>query len=126
MDFECVIVLPMYTRNNKQYIDIAVPCTHIDIIRQIHDNLHSIAKRSHFQDPLEGSVLKVKVPYRNNRVSCKVTGLTPIQELSRGDTIKVHMKFCGMWYAGDYCGVAWKLDHVETPDRVGPRPPDTA
>ena len=121
MNFECEVVLPLYVKNNKRYIDISVPTDHMYTINQIHGEMRSCSKKNHFQDPLEGSVLKVKVPYRNNRVSCKIVGLTPIQELARGDPIKVDLKFCGSWEIGDYSGVAWKLNQVETPTTVGPR-----
>lgn len=117
MNFACEVVLPMYVKNNKRYIDISVPCEYIDTIRQIHNE---IRYSNRFQDPLEGSVLKVKVPYRNNRVFCKIVGLTPIQELSRGDPIRVDLKFCGSWKMGDYQGVSWKLNLIETPTKVGP------
>lgn len=121
MNFECEIVLPMYTRNGKQYIDVSVPTEQTETIRHIHGEVRSGSRKPHFQDPLEGSVLKVKVPYRNNRVTCKVAGLTPIQELIRGDSVKVDIKFCGLWEVGDYAGVSWKLNLIETPTTVGPR-----
>ena len=121
MNFECEIVLPLYVKNNKRYMDISVPCEHIETVRQIHGELRDVFTKNHFQDPLEGSVLKVKIPYRNNRVSCKIVGLTPIQELKRGDPVRVDLKFCGSWDIGDYCGVSWKLNLIETPDTVGPR-----
>ena len=121
MNFECEVVLPMYIKNNKRYLDISVPSDTLDNVRQIHKELRSISNKNHFQDPLEGSVLKVKVPYRNNRVACKISGLTPIQELVRGDHVKVDIKFCGSWEIGDYCGVSWKLNLIETPTTVGLR-----
>ena len=121
MNFQCEVVLPMYVKNNKRYLDISVPCDQIDKIREIHNELRTTLRKNHFQDPLEGSVLKVKVPYRNNRVSCKIVGITPIQELVRGDPIRVEIKFCGTWEMGDYCGVSWKLNLIEIPMRVGPR-----
>ena len=118
MNFDCEVVLPLYTKNNKHYIDVSVPCEYTETIRNIHNELRS---GGHFQDPLEGSVLKVKVPHRNNRVSCRIIGLTPVQELARGDRVWVDIKFCGLWKAGDYQGVSWKLNLIETPTTVGPR-----
>jgi len=31
---------------------------------------------------------KIKVPYRYNRVMCKVHGLTPVQDMKVGDVVK--------------------------------------
>jgi hypothetical protein len=66
-----------------------------------------------FVDPLQGNTLKVKVPYRYNRVTCKVGGIRTIQEMREGDTVSVHIEFCGVWKAGDYRGLSWKLVSIE-------------
>jgi hypothetical protein len=119
MNFTCAVALPMYERNFKKYIDFALNEQDTMTIREIHKLCTK--KKSFFQDPLEGSVLKVKVPYRNNRVSCRVSGVKTIHELARGDVVTVHLKNCGTWDMGDYCGIAWKLNLIETPTMDAPR-----
>ena len=60
-------------------------------------------------DPLIGNLLKVKIPFRYNRVMCKVTGQKTIQEMVNCDQVKVEIKYCGWWESGDFGGPSWKL-----------------
>ena len=62
--------------------------------------------------PLVENVLNVKVPYRYKRVDCKVTGLTPVQDLKEGDEIFNSIQYCGQWGGG----VFWKFDLIEKID----------
>jgi hypothetical protein len=66
-------------------------------------------------DPLQGSVLKVKVPFRYNRVMCKVNGLRTIQELKKGDIIDIRIEYTGTWKTteGDI-GSTWNLVEIFT------------
>jgi len=65
-------------------------------------------------DPLHGNILRVKVPFRYNRVMCKVSGDKTIQELVKGDSVQVHLKYCGWWVAGEHGGPAWTLLSIES------------
>jgi hypothetical protein len=121
MKFLCAVALPMYERNSKMYIDILLPDNVSIAIRDIHKRYTDILVKRVFQDPLEGSVLKVKVPFRNRRVSCRVSGVKTVHELVRGDIITVDITNCGTWEVGDYCGIAWKFNLIETPTMDAPR-----
>jgi hypothetical protein len=63
-------------------------------------------------DPLDGNLLKVKVPFRYNRVMC-TTKNKIIQELVKGDIVKVDIKYCGWWQSDEFGGPSWKLDSME-------------
>ena len=39
--------------------------------------------------------IRVKIPFRYNRVMCTVTGDKTVQELVPGDTVKIKIKNCG-------------------------------
>ncbi len=110
--FKCRISTELYDKNNKKYIELEL----VDPIKKRIETIHNytndyISKR--FMNPLQGNVLKVKVPYRYNRVTCKVGGIKPVQEMERGDTVNVNIEFCGVWEVGDYCGLSWKLSSIE-------------
>lgn len=42
-----------------------------------------------------GQLRRTKVPFRYNRVMCKVSGDKTIQELVKGDRVQVSMEFTG-------------------------------
>ena len=64
-------------------------------------------------DPLEGNVLKVKVPFRYRRVMCNVDGDTPVQSLKKGDTVLTEIQFNGVWNAHDHSGYSWVLKYIK-------------
>lgn len=108
MKFVAEVYEPMYDFNEKKYIRVKVP----DRIRSIIENMHAkrrhTLKSTHVDDPLEGSVLKVKVPFRYRRVMCVVEG-RPLQTLIRGDEIVIVVDFKGVWHAENHCGFSWVL-----------------
>jgi len=59
-------------------------------------------------NPLDGKVLTVKVPFRYRRVMCEVKG-RPMQSLIKGDEVEVVMDFKGVWNVGNYSGFSWVL-----------------
>lgn len=110
--FKCRIATPMYEKNQKKYLEFEL----MEPIRKRIETIHNytndyITKR--FMNPLGENVLKVKVPFKYNRVTCKVGGVKPIQEMQKGDSVNVHIEFCGVWEVGDYCGLSWKLTSIE-------------
>tara|TARA_R110002073_G_scaffold123085_6_gene266453 strand:+ start:10271 stop:10660 length:390 start_codon:yes stop_codon:yes gene_type:complete len=112
LTFKCRIFTPMYEKNQKKYLDLELMEPSVRRIKTIHDQTSDyITKR--FMNPLQGNVLKVKVPYRYNRVTCKVGGIKPTQEMQKGDNVNVHIEFCGVWEIGEYCGLSWKLSSIE-------------
>ena len=108
MKFLAQVYEPMYEFNGRKYIRLTVP----ENVRAIVENMH--IKRTHLlksvnvDDPLEGRVLKVKVPFRYRRVMCSVEG-RPIQALVRGDEIEVEVDFKGAWNVENHSGFSWVL-----------------
>jgi hypothetical protein len=91
---------------DRRYLSLDVGAESVHI-RKLHSkNPKPVIK---LMDPLCESVLRVKVPFRYNRVMCKVSGDKTIQELVKGDEVRVHLKYCGWWVAGEHGGPAWKL-----------------
>lgn len=110
---KCTIEDPLYTNNQKKYLGLHLPDSFIRKIEDIHSRSeHLLTKRN--VSPLQENVLKIKVPYKFNRVTCKVTGNKIVQDLVKGDIVTVNMEFCGVWDVGDFCGMSWKLTMIET------------
>jgi len=63
------------------------------------------------QDPLSDSVLRVKIPWRYNRIMC--TTDEHFYELSKGAPIEVDIEFCGPWNVGEHSGFAWKASSIK-------------
>jgi len=92
----------------REVSQVSVP----EDVRATIENMH--VKRAHLlknvnvDDPLQGRVLRVKIPYRYRRVMCSVEG-RPIQSLVRGDEIEVVVDFKGAWNVENHCGFSWVL-----------------
>ena len=75
---EATVYEPMYEYNDKKYMKITVPNRVRDYILGLHVNRSdTILFPDKLDDPLEGNVLKVKVPFRYRRVMCNVDGDKP-------------------------------------------------
>jgi len=48
--------------------------------------------RKYIEFLIENKVTRIKVPFRYNRVMCRVEGLKTVQELQRGDEIRVKIE----------------------------------
>lgn len=112
VSFKCKIATPMYEKNQKKYLEFELMEPVRKKIESIHNQTSNYIHKN-FINPLGGHTLKVKVPYRYNRVTCKVGGIKTIQEMEKGDNVNVHIEFCGVWEVGDYCGLSWKLASIE-------------
>jgi hypothetical protein len=122
MNFQCVVHEPLGVVNNKYYIFLDLPPEVLDEVIRLHSS--STMTRPRVQSPLSGTVLKVKVQFRYNRIMCDVKGTKTLYEYKKGDFIKVSVKYCGKWEMGDYCGVSWVLNQVSEPtmeDRLLPQ-----
>ena len=84
MKFRAKVYEPMYDFNNKKYIRITIPEHCVDIISKIHNTKRSLLLYDNVDDPLEGKVLKLKVPFRYRRVICDVQG-RPVHTLVKGN-----------------------------------------
>ena len=94
----------MYDHNYKKYLRLVIPENCAQIVQRMH-------KKEVRDNPLDGRVLTVKVPFRYRRVMCEVRG-RPLQSLIKGDEIEVEVDFTGVWNVGNYSGYAWKLKSI--------------
>ena len=111
MRFQAKVHTPMYDHNEKKYIRLVIPENCAEIVRRNHINKSRFIKNSHIDNPLEGRILTVKVPFRYRRVMCEVKG-RPVQSLIKDDEVEVELEFAGTWNAGNYSGYAWKLSSI--------------
>jgi|TARA_B110000208_G_scaffold162383_1_gene198644 hypothetical protein len=99
---------PFYEHNSKKYIRIVIPEKVSSIIERMHAQRLHLLIHNNIDDPLDGHVLTVKVPFRYRRVMCNVKG-RPVQSLIKGDEIEVIIDFKGIWNVGNYSGFSWTL-----------------
>lgn len=105
---------PFHEYNGKKYIQVFLTPTVKKRIIEIEDGLKGYYKPGALiMNPRENDVLRIKVPYKYNRVSCEVRGLNPVQDFKVGQTVDVTVEFCGVWSVNDYTGPSWKLVSVE-------------
>ena len=57
--------------------------------------------------------IRVKIPFRYNRVMCQVRGDKTIQELVIGDTVTIKIKNCGRWEVNGYTGICYKCEELQ-------------
>lgn len=108
MKFVANIHEPFYEHNSKKYIRFVIPQKVADIIGRMHTSKTHLINNEIVEDPLDGRVLTVKVPFRYRRVMCEVKG-RPVQSLVKGDEVEVVIDFKGVWNAGNYSGFSWIL-----------------
>jgi hypothetical protein len=108
MKFVAKVHEPMYDFNDKKYIRFIIPDKVAEIIERMHTSKRYLLVNKRVDDPLDGRVLTVKVPFRYRRVMCEVKG-RPIQSLIRGDEVNVDINFKGVWNVGDHSGFSWVL-----------------
>ena len=73
-------------------------------VATIHDPMFQYGTRWYIILQMsDGKLRRTKIPFRYNRVMCKVTGDKTIQELVKGDQVQVSFEFVG--------GV-WKIEHI--------------
>jgi hypothetical protein len=106
MKFLATVHTPMYDHNDKKYIRLVIP-----------ENFAQIVRRRHIKEvrdnPLDGRILTVKVPFRYRRVMCQVHG-QPVQALTIGSEVDVEVEFAGIWNVGNYSGYSWKLVSIKS------------
>jgi len=108
MKFRAKVYEPMYDFNNKKYIRVTIPEHCVDVISKIHNTKRPLLLHENVDDPLEGKVLKLKVPYRYRRVMCDVQG-RPVQTLVKGDDVEIDIAFKGAWNIENHSGFSWML-----------------
>lgn len=113
MKFVAKVYTPMYDHNDKKYLRLVIPEKCADIIRRMHTNKAYLIKNTHIDDPLDGHILTVKVPFRYRRVMCDVKG-RPVQSLIKDDSVDIEVEFAGVWNVGNYSGYSWKLNYISS------------
>lgn len=113
MKFLAKVHTPMYDHNDKKYLRLVIPENCAEIVKRVQSGKMGLIQNSHIDDPLDGWVLTVKVPFRYRRVMCKVEG-EPVQSIVRGGEVEVDIDFCGVWNVGDYSGYSWKLVSIKS------------
>ena len=108
MKFVATVHEPFYEHNSKKYIRFVVPEKVATIIGRMHASRVHLLMNQNVEDPLDGRVLTVKVPFRYRRVMCGVKG-KPVQSLIRDDEVEVEVDFKGVWNVGDHSGFSWIL-----------------
>jgi hypothetical protein len=111
MKFLATVYQPMYDHNDKKYIRLVIPEKCSEIVRRMQMNKSYLVKNERVDDPLDGNILTVKVPFRYRRVMCKVKG-KPVQSLIKHDEVEVEIEFMGVWNVGEYSGYSWKLNFI--------------
>lgn len=109
----CRIAKPIYKYNDKYYVDLELTPETTRRVEELHRNSENLMVKKNKKIPLEGTKLKVKVPFRYNKVTCKMPGNKSVHELLQGDRARVNLEYCGVWTVGDYCGVSWKLSLIQ-------------
>jgi len=74
MKLSAKVYEPMYEHNEKKYIRFTIPQRVSEMIERMHANRVHLLTNKSVSNPLEGHVLKVKVPFRYRRVMCEVKG----------------------------------------------------
>lgn len=112
---KCVVKVhtPMYDFNDKKYIRFIIPSKVSEIIERMHGQRLHLLVNQNIDNPLDGKVLTVKVPFRYRRVMCKVQG-RPIQSLKKDDETEVELDFKGIWNMGNHSGFSWILSSSST------------
>src|SRR6056300_702796 len=113
MKFMATIHEPMYDFNGKKYIRFVIPTKVSEIIERMHTSKMHLIQNQKVDNPLDGRVLTVKVPFRYRRVMCEVKG-RPIQSLIKGDEVEIHTDFKGVWNVGNHSGFSWILSSSST------------
>ena len=107
----CSIAEPMFGDSRKYFI-LELDSDTVKMVKINHVKKTIPVKK--LVDPLNGNSLKVKIPFRYNRVMCKVTGNKTIQEMVKGDQVQAEIKYCGWWESGDFGGPSWKLVSISS------------
>ena len=96
MKFVAKVYEPFYDHNDKKYIRFVIPQKVSEIIERMHASRMHLLVNQNADNPLDGKILTVKVPFRYRRVMCKFQG-KPIQSLTKDDEVDVELDFKGIW-----------------------------
>jgi hypothetical protein len=107
------IIAPIYTYNQKKYITLELSPDLTRKVTDIHKQCQPLLTKEKKAIPQTNkNQLKVKVPFRYNKVECVMNGSKTIHQGEPGDTAQVKLEFCGIWEVGEWCGISWKLNEI--------------
>lgn len=112
-NFQCTINTPYFERNKKKYLSLKLSDKDSKKVYLEHVKSSKFLQNKKIKIPLEENIIEVKVPFRYNKVSCKVSGNKTIQELEMGDSVDVTLDYCGVWNIGEWSGFAWKVSEIK-------------
>ncbi len=112
LNFKCKISEKLYTRNEKKYLDLELLDPTVKRIEEVHVASNEYLRSGKLMNPLEGNILKVKIPFRYKKPTCKIDGNKLLYELDKGDIVNVNIEYCGVWQVGEYCGPSWKVTMI--------------
>jgi hypothetical protein len=107
------VVAPVYTHNNKKYLELRLNRGAVGVVRTAHEAVKDALVTPKVQDPLTGDTLRVKIPWKGRFPTCTVVGDKTLSGLVEGDKVKVQVEFCGAWIVADFSGTSWKLVSLE-------------
>jgi hypothetical protein len=113
MKFIAKVYEPMYDFNDKKYMRFTIPLKCAEIIERMHEIRSHLIVNQNVDNPLDGRVLTVKVPFRYRRVMCEVKG-RPLQSLIKDDQVEIMVDFKGSWNVGNHSGFSWILSSCST------------
>ena len=112
MRIQCEVYEPIYDFNSKKYMRFLISPEMAQTVTDVHSrNTHKLFHPK-VDNPLDGFVLTVKVPYRYRKVEVKVNGLRGVLSLQKGDVLLVDIEFMGAWNIENYSGFCWKLKEI--------------
>jgi hypothetical protein len=114
MKFTASVYEPMYEYNDKKYIRLFISDNYKEIIKRMHSNKCHLLTNNIIDNPLDGNILTIKVPFRYRRVMCEVRG-KPVQSLIKGDDVDIDIEYKGVWNVGNHSGYTWKLTSITSP-----------
>lgn len=110
---KCSVHTPMFDFNDKKYMRVTIPDEVAFKVRSAQSRI--MLRGQNVDDPLEGNVLTVKIPFRYRRVMCSYEG-APIQSLKKADEVEIVSDFTGGWNVGNHSGYTWKLNSIKLLD----------
>ena len=110
---KCSVHTPMFDFNDKKYMRLTIPDEIAFKVRSAQSRV--MLHGPNVDNPLEGNVLTVKIPFRYRRVMCSYEG-APVQSLKKADEVEIISDFTGGWNVGNHSGYTWKLSSIKLLD----------
>ena len=110
---KCSVHTPMFDFNDKKYMRLTIPDEVAFKVRSAQSRV--MLHGPNVDNPLEGNVLTVKIPFRYRRVMCSYEG-APVQSLKKADEVEIVSDFMGGWNVGNHSGYTWKLSSIKLLD----------